>query len=161
LFGGTVDALTLMCELVDRIPNLAGSKYTGPNMYELSHLVELSQDRWTIFSGMDEQCVLAAMFGAQANIGSTLNLMPGAYREIRRSYRDGDLSRAQDLQLRANKITRVLIAYGFHGALREALGLLGFDCGEPRLPNPPLPSEKRQSLHNELMSAGFAALTAL
>jgi N-acetylneuraminate lyase len=161
LFGGTVDALTLMRALVDRIPSLAGTKYTGPNMYELSHLVVLGQDRWTVFSGMDEQCILAAMFGAQGNIGSTLNLMPGAYREIRKSYRDGDLARAQDLQLRANKITRVLISYGFHGALREALGLLGFDCGEPRLPNPPLPSDKRQPLHDELMDAGFAALTAM
>ena len=161
LFGGTVDALTLMRELFGHIPNLAGSKYTGPNMYELSHLVELSQDRWTIFSGMDEQCILGAMFGAQGNIGSTLNLMPGVYREIRKSYRDGDLTGARDLQIRANRVTRVLISYGFTGALREAMGLLGFDCGQPRLPNPALPVEKRQPLRDELIDAGFAALTAM
>ena len=161
LYGGTVDALTLMSALVERIPNLAGSKYTGPNMYELGHLVELAQDRWTIFSGMDEQCIFAAMFGAQGNIGSTLNLMPGVYREIRKSYRDGDLARAQDLQIRANRVTRVLISFGFAGALREAMSLLGFDCGQPRLPNPPLPPEKRQALREELMGADFAALTAI
>ncbi len=38
-----------------------------------------SESGWTIFSGMDEQC-LAALFGSPANIGSTLNLMPGAYK---------------------------------------------------------------------------------
>jgi len=161
LYGGTVDALTLMRELVERIPNLGGAKYTGPNMYELGQLVDLAQDRWTIFSGMDEQCLFAAMFGAPGNIGSTLNLMPGAYREIRKSYLGGELSRAQELQIRANRVTRVMISFGFPGALREAMSLLGFDCGQPRLPNPPLPAEKREALRAELEAVDFVTLTAM
>jgi N-acetylneuraminate lyase len=164
LYGGQVDAPVLMQELLRRIPTISGSKYTGPNMFELRHLIELDKDaakEWTIFSGMDEQCLFAAMFGAPANIGSTLNVMPGAYRELRASYERGDTARALDLQLRANRVTRVLISFGFPGALREAMRILGFDCGEPRLPQLPLSIEKREALRKALETVGFAELAGM
>ena len=164
LFGRQTDAVPLMDELLAQIPNVGGAKYTGPNMFELQHLVELGGGQpggWTIFSGMDEQCALAAMFGAPANIGSTLNCMPGLYREIRTSYKSGDLARARDLQLLGNRVTRALLSFGFPGALREAMSMLGFDCGDPRLPTPPLPAEKRELLHEQLEAAGFADLAAM
>ena len=163
LFGAQTDASTLMEELLERIPNLSGAKYTGPNMYELHHLLDLGVGRsdWTIFSGMDEQCAFAAMFGAPGNIGSTLNFMPGPYREIHRCCQAGDLVRARDLQVRANRVTRVLFSFGFHSALREVMRMLGFDCGEPRLPTPPLPEESREALHQRLAEVGFAEMVAM
>lgn len=160
LFGGPSDAVQLMRELA-QIPNLAGTKYTGPNMYELNRIVELGSNRWSVFSGMDEQCLFAAMSGAGGNIGSTLNIMIGVYQGIRHAFERGDLADALDLQLRANKVTTVLHAAGFAGALREALSLLGFDCGQPRLPSGDLSAEQRDSLHAELEAVGFAALAAM
>ena len=164
LFGAQTDAVVLMEELLRRVPNLAGCKYTGPNMYELRRLVDLGEDatqEWTIFSGMDEQCVLAAMFGAPANIGSTLNLVPGVYREIHTCCASGDLIRARDLQLCVNRVTSTLISFGFPGALREAMRILGFDCGDPRPPVLPLPAAKRQSLRKQMDALGFSRLTAV
>ena len=160
LFGGRVAALTLMEELLQRIPNVAGAKYTGPNMYEFKRIVDLREGGWTLFSGMDEQCLYAAMAGAPANIGSTLNLMPGAYREIRARYEAGDVAHAQEVQFRANRVTSVLHAYGFAGALREALRALGLDCGPPRLPTPPFPAEKREALFQELAAVDWEEMTA-
>jgi N-acetylneuraminate lyase len=150
-----------MTELRKRIPNVAGAKYTGPSMYDVKRLVDLGGDGWTIFSGMDEQCVYAALSGAPANIGSTLNLMPGAYREIWRRFKSGDLAGANELQLRVNRVTALLLAAGFHAALREAMRMLGFDCGEPRLPLLPLADATRARLRSELAAVGFAELAAL
>ncbi|MBN1249298.1 MAG: dihydrodipicolinate synthase family protein, partial [Anaerolineae bacterium] len=161
LFGGETDAVSLMQRVRERIPNVAGAKYTGPDMYELHAIVELGGEGWTIFSGMDQQCVFAAMFGAAANIGSTLNLMPGVYREIHLSYEAGDLIRARDLQLQANGVTRVLQRFGIFGALFEALKYLGLDCGVPRLPRAPLPAERRAAFYEALVAAGFSALAAM
>jgi N-acetylneuraminate lyase len=161
LFGGQTDAVMLMRELVARIPNLAGGKYTGPNMFELGQLLRLRQGNWTIFSGMDEQCLFAAMAGARACIGSTLNLMPGLYRELRASQEAGELARALELQNAANEVTEILISFGFMGALREAMRLIGFDCGEPRLPHPPVADEKREGLREALLAVGLTQLTAL
>lgn len=160
LFGFTRDALALMADLA-HIPNLAGSKYTGPNMYELSQLVRLRSQGWTVFSGMDEQAALGLMYGAGGLIGSTLNFMPGVYREIYASVRGGDHARALELQQRANRVTGLLISFGFAGAFRETMRLLGFDCGRPRLPNPPLAEDRREAFHAGLRELGFAELAAL
>lgn len=160
IFGGPMDAVALMREWM-KIPNVVGTKYTGPNMYEFRHIVELRSDDWTVFSGMDEQCLFAAMFGASGNIGSTLNFMPGVYREIHACCKNGDLTRGRELQIRANKVTSVLLPFGFPGALKEVMGMLGFDCGKPRLPNLPLLEEKRDSLHAQLETVDFSKLAEM
>lgn len=160
LYGFSRDALALMRDLA-YIPNLAGTKYTGPNMYEMGQIVRFRAEGWTVFSGMDEQAALGLMYGAAGVIGSTLNFMPGVYREIFTSVRGGDHARALDLQRRGNRITELMLSSGFVGAFREAMRLLGFDCGQPRLPNLPLPQDKLASLQASLQEFGFAELAAL
>ena len=154
IFGGPTDAVALMRRLMD-ISTVAGAKYTGPNMYEFREIVELRGDNWSIFSGMDEQCVYAAMQGACGNIGSTLNYIPGIYREIHDSYQRGDIAKAQELQVSANQITRLLFSFGFFGAIKEVMRMLGFDCGKPRLPQLPFATERQDELRAELETIDF------
>ncbi len=160
LFTSSMDAVSLM-EAIGDIPSLAGSKYTGPNMYEFKSVVDSRPRPWSVFSGMDEQCIFAAMFGACGNIGSTLNVMPGVYREIHKSYRDGDLLRARDLQARANRVTQTMISFGFMGALYAALQILGVDCGSPRLPAQPLSRENAEALSSALSAVDFYELAEM
>lgn len=157
IFGGPIDAVALMRKLM-QIPSIAGTKYTGPNMYEFKHIIELRRNEWTIFSGMDEQCLFAAMFGSSGNIGSTLNFMPGVYREIHKCCKNGNLIRGQELQIRANEVTRVMHFFGGLGALKKIMGTLGFDCGKPRLPNLPFSEEKLDALHAKLEAIDFSTL---
>ena len=154
IFGGPTDAVALMQQLMD-IPTVAGAKYTGPNMYEFREIVELRRDNWNIFSGMDEQCIYAAMQGACGNIGSTLNYIPGIYREIHDSYKKGNIAQGQHLQVRANQVTGVLFSFGFFGALKEVMRMLGFECGKPRLPQLPFAEERRDALRAELEAIDF------
>lgn len=160
LFGYTRDALALIQDLA-HIPNLAGTKYTAPNMYEMNLLIQFRKEGWTVFSGMDEQAVLGQMYGAAGMIGSTLNFMPGVYRCIRELCGKGDYAAANDIQQRANKVTQLFIATGFVGSFREAMKLLGFDCGAPRVPNLPLAPGKVKPLHEALKATDFAELAAL
>jgi len=160
IFGGPTDAIALMRQLMD-IPAVAGAKYTGPNMYEFREIVELRGDNWSIFSGMDEQCIYAAMQGACGNIGSTLNYIPGIYREMHNSYKQGNIARGHHLQVRANQVTRVLFSFGFFGALKEVMRMLGFDCGKPRLPQLPFAAEKREELKAELEAIDFFTVAGM
>jgi N-acetylneuraminate lyase len=165
LFGGPADAVSLMQALM-QIPTLMGSKYTGPDMHEFRQIVELGQAyagpfRWTVFSGMDEECFFASLFGASGNIGSTLNYIPGVYREIHAARAQGDLVRGTELQLQANELTRILFSFGFMGAMKEVMCLLGYDCGQPRLPNAPFDPARRGELHAQLKAAEFEMLAAL
>ena len=151
-------------ELIKRLsapPNVVGTKYTGPNMFEFSQIAALRDSNWTVFSGMDEQSVFAAMSGSSGHIGSTLNYMPGAYAKIRSLVAKGQHSEAVALQGRVNTITDQLLSAGFFGALYETLRMLGIDCGEPRLPSTPLSPEGKAALRTTLESADFWDLVAM
>ena len=166
LFGGQIDATSLMKELLCRIPNVGGAKYTGPNMYEIAQIIGLGGDLpagrgWTIFSGMDEQCLFAAMMGAPGNIGSTLNVMPGAYSKMRACCESGDFAKALALQKQANRLTAVMIDYGVGAALRVSMKVFGIDCGPLRLPQETTTPEKEEKMRAELEAAGLAALAAM
>ncbi|RIK32903.1 MAG: hypothetical protein DCC55_35990 [Chloroflexi bacterium] len=166
LFGGQTSALLLMQGLLEQIPNVGGAKYTGPNMFELKQLLQLESSTtaragWTIFSGMDEQCLFAIMSGARGHIGSTLNLMPGAYRTMRALYNQGQVDQALQIQQHANQVTATLIGFGFAGALREAMRLLGFELGQPRRPTLPLAADRRDALRGALEDVGWSELVAL
>jgi dihydrodipicolinate synthase/N-acetylneuraminate lyase len=130
-------------------------------MFEFRRIVELGAGKWTVFSGMDEQCLFAAMFGASGNIGSTLNYIPGPYREMQRAVQRGDQATGVDLQLRANRITELMMKVGFMGALKAVMAHIDFDCGATRLPNAMLPQEQWPALFAELDAAGFAALAEM
>ncbi len=154
------DATALMRELI-KIPSVCGGKYTGPNMYEMRQIIDLRQESWSIWSGMDEQCAYAAMMGATGAIGSTLNIMPGVFRKIRECVRSGDHATAQDLQVRANRVIAVMIANSYQPSLKEVLTMLGIPCGSPNLPYLPLTDEQRRNLHAGLAETDFAELAKL
>jgi len=156
-----IDPVTVMRELQQTVPNLIGAKYTGPNMYEMRQIMDMNQGKWVMFSGMDEECVYAAMMGVNGAIGSTLNIMPGVFRVIREAVKQGDLQAAQDMQLRVNRVISAMIEVGYGAALRETLRMIGIDAGEPRLPSLPLSAEAKAALRRKLGACGFAELVAL
>jgi N-acetylneuraminate lyase len=160
LLNPTINTVDLLKRLL-HIPNLSGTKYTGSNMFEFRALIDLGSADWTMFSGMDEQSVYALMMGATGNVGSTLNFMPGVYKAIQAAVKAGRFAEAQDLQLKANRVTTAMIKVGFPAALNEVLTSLGMPCGDPRLPNLPLTDATRRSLHESLAQTDFDALVAM
>lgn len=155
-----LDPVAVVSQLL-QVPNLVGAKYTGPNMFEMRNVMDLGGENWITFSGMDEESAYAAMMGVQGCIGSTLNFMPNVYREIRDAVNAGDHAKAQDLQVRANKITYAMIQVGFSGALVSVLNHLGFECGAPRLPNLALSEEAKTKLFASLRETDFEEFVAL
>lgn len=141
------------------LPNVMGTKYTGPNMYEFQQVVNLRRENWYIFSGMDEQCLFARMSGAAGSIGSTMNFMPGVYRRIHACFEQGKLAEAMEWQQKANIVTETLYHYNFMSGMFEVMRLLGFDCGSLRLPDFPLPAEVREKLQGDLQAVAFEQLT--
>lgn len=161
LFGGETNAVSLITELLVRMPNIGGAKYTGPSMYEYKQLLDLRENNWTIFLGMDQQCAFGAMFGGRGNIGTSLNYHPGIYREIHKCVAQGDFVRARDLQVIANRVMLVIQRYGMFGAMRVAMQMIDFDIGPPRLPNPPLPEDKVAEVMQALEEVDFMEIAAM
>ena len=141
-----------------QIPNVVGTKYTGPDMDELKRIIEIGGSEWTVFSGMDEHCVFCLMMGVSGNVGSSVNVLAGAYRKIHEYCASGNYDKGIALQLKINEVINLLKLYGYPGALKEALRLLGIDCGIPAPPGIQVPKDKVKELHKKLDAINFMSL---
>ena len=158
--GVTIPPVKVMNKLAD-VPTLAGTKYTGPNMFEMTQIIGMGTEPWSVFSGMDEQCVFAAMCGADGAIGSSVNVIPGVYKEIRRLVADNRQGEAYTLQKRANRVIMTLGSHGYAGALKAAIGILGIECGDPRLPAAPFDKSQLPQLTSDLSAVDFEELSSM
>ena len=114
-----------------------------------------------MLSGADEMHLPALVMGAHGAIGTTYNLLPGAFLRLRRAFQAGDIATAMDLQARCNHIIYLLLQAGHLGAFKAAMKLVGHDCGIPRPPVPPLTAEQEQALFAKLETGGFPELAAM
>lgn len=156
----------LLVEKLCAVPTIAGTKYTGPNMDEMKKVIDIGRSlsksgAWTVMAGMDQQCVFAAMAGADGNIGSSLNVIPGPYRVIWELVQRGEHEAAMELQLRATSIINTMRRHNYTAGLRFGLNLLGVECGPPCLPELPLGEESKKALQRDLEAVDFAELAAL
>ena len=93
--------------------------------------------------------------GAHGAIGLTLNLMPALYRDLYKNAKDGNFAAAKCQQDYANRIISILVRYPVIPAGKEAMRLLGYDCGPCRGPLERLTPEQSTRFREELREAEF------
>lgn len=126
----------------NRIPNLAGIKFTNndPGMYR--DCLGFEDGRFDIPWGIDEKLVTALGVGAKGAVGSTYNFAAPLYQELIAAFEGGDVERAAELQKESVWLVDQLAAVGYFGAAKALMDWLGVPVGPARMPlgNP----DKRQ-----------------
>ena len=128
----TGDLLTLL-----EHPKIIGVKHTSQNLYQLERLKTAAPGA-VVYNGFDEMFVGGVAMGADGGIGTTYNVMGRLFVQMYEAMQQGDLPRAQTLQVRANAVIDVLIEVGVFPGTKAMLKLLGVDCGPCRRPFAPL-----------------------
>ena len=155
LTGVALDMVELLPVAAERVPNLAGMKYTAPTAHEFQACLELDGGRFDMLWGCDEMMLSALAVGARGAVGSTYNIAAPLYCRLIEAFEKGDLVEARRLQFLSVHMIRVMKRYPFHGALKAILKMLGIDCGSCRLPLPSLGSTQATHLKQELEALGF------
>ncbi|MCG6154383.1 dihydrodipicolinate synthase family protein [Rubinisphaera margarita] len=153
--GVNLNMVEFLSKAGDRIPTLAGIKFTSPAVHEFQACVEAGGDRYQIFWGLDEMLLAGLTAGAVAAVGSTYNFAAPVYQQLLNAYAAGDLTAAQQMQSRSQEIVRTFVPYGPRAAQKTIMSLIGVDCGPPRLPNVPLTPERTEALRSDLEQIGF------
>jgi N-acetylneuraminate lyase len=139
----------------EHIPTLAGAKFTNPDLASYQRCLHLQDGRFDIPWGTDE-CLLAALaVGATNAIGSTYNFAAPIYHRLLAAFAKGDLDAARKEQFRSVELVALLARFGFMGAAKEVMTMLGVPVGSPRLPNASLSGERVRELRASLASLGF------
>jgi N-acetylneuraminate lyase len=139
----------------ERIPNLAGIKYTATTLHEYQECVALDGGRFDVLSGYDEMLLPALAVGATGAVGSTFNVAAPIYRRVIEAFVRGDIDAARAAQLKAVRMIATIGRYPFHPAMKVILGWLGTPCGTCRPPLPEISPEEQATLGATLKEIGF------
>jgi dihydrodipicolinate synthase/N-acetylneuraminate lyase len=129
----------LMRKIQEGVPQLRGLKHSSPNMGSVRVFADMGLE---VLIGNCALMLPALTIGASGCVDGPPNAGPELWVEIWNAYQAGDLPRAEAAQKRANDFATVIREPGMHAAAKAVLGeRLGIDCGDPRLPTPPLAPE--------------------
>jgi len=162
---GVVIDMTAFLELAEqRIPNLAGIKYTAATIHEYQACLNYKQGRFDILYGYDELLLPALAVGARGAIGSTYTFATPLYLKVMECYQANRPEEARQWQLLAVNMIRCLAQYPPVPAQRAIMQFLGYELGNCRLPLTPLNDQQKAAFKTALDKTGFfeqlAALTA-
>ncbi len=153
--GITLSPSEFLAQAADRIPNLAGIKFTSNNLMEYQLCRASHAGRFDIPFGFDEMMLGALAFGATGAVGSSFNFAAPIYNRLIAAFQRGDLIAAREEQMRSVRTIQKLAARGYMGAAKATMKMLGVDVGPPRLPCGNLDADQIQALRTELEQLGF------
>ncbi len=139
----------------DRIPHLAGIKYTNFDLVQFQECVRFERGSFEILFGCDEVLLAGIVLGARGAVGSTYNFAALLYRRMIQAFASGDLETARAEQAKSVELVRILSGFGYLAAAKAVMGMLGIECGPTRPPLLNLTPEARTRLKEDLKTFGF------
>lgn len=131
------------------IENCCGIKYTLPNHYEMKLIKKKIGDKF-VFSGVDEMIASAMISDVDGAIGSTYNVVPELFFDMRNAYENSDiaaLSKDNEIDV---KLINIMYRYSFMGSLKYLLERLRLGTRYLRIPNHTLTDGEAAALVSDL-----------
>ena len=107
---------------------------------------------FAVYSGNDDLLLPILSLGGQGVISVASNVCPASVKAVADAWEKGDPKKAETLFLSLLPLINSLFSEVNPIPVKAAMGLLGFDCGECRLPLTKLSAEKYRILQNALIS---------
>ena len=129
----------LSANLVERladIPNIVGIKESSGDMTLTAELIRRTRDKdFKVIAGRDILILSSLVYGAVGAVASSSNIVPKLVVEIYNKFKAGDLHGALEAQYRLAPMRMAYNLASFPVVTKDYMRLLGFDVGEPILPN--------------------------
>ena len=154
LTGVNMDMIDFL-KLGNKIPNLAGIKYTATTLQEFQACLNFENKRYDILYGLDELLLPALAVGAKSAIGSTYTFAAPLYLKTMEAFNNGDLELARERHAYLVEMIRILVKYPPIPGQKAIMQMLGWDLGPTRLPLATLSKESYQTFKNELTEISF------
>jgi N-acetylneuraminate lyase len=155
LSGVDLSMVDWLQSLGDRIPNLAGVKFTATDTDDFARCLQVTEGRFELLWGVDEMLLEGLRAGAKGAIGSTYNFAAPLYQKLIDAYERADQEQAQVLQDQACKMVDVIAEHGGLGVQKTMMALAGAACGPSRWPVRTLGSDEEHDVQLKLEAIGF------
>ncbi len=138
------------CFELSKIDNIVGIKEASGNISQVAKIAHLCGDDFAIYSGNDDQILPILSFGGKGVISVLSNVAPELTCSITNSFFKNAIAEACHYQLEALPLIEALFAETNPIPVKEAINLLGFDFGKPRLPLVECSSELKDILKQQM-----------
>jgi N-acetylneuraminate lyase len=152
--GVRVDVAEVLAQGAEKVPNLAGVKFSSPAVFEFAN-VDLA--RFDVLFGVDEMLISGLVAGAHGAVGSTYNLIPEVYRQAMEALAGGDMAAAQRHQRTATQLVLRVIRGRSLPFLKAAMEFTGLPVGPTRLPLRSVDAAELACLRDDLLRTGWLA----
>lgn len=125
---------------------IAAVKEASGSISAVSGIIERCAGELDVYSGNDDMILPSLSLGALGVISVLSNFMPRAVAELCRSFFDGRLKEARDMQLRMLPLIRALFCEVNPIPIKALMAHYGYCKEEYRLPLTPLDKKKRDIL---------------
>jgi N-acetylneuraminate lyase len=139
----------------NKIPNLAGLKYTSSTIQEYQSCVEMMNHKFDVLFGFDELLLPALAVGARGAIGSTYMFAAPLYLKTIEHFRNNRLDLALEQHSFLVEMVRIFVRYPSIPAQKAIMKMFGWDLGPNRLPLVTLNKAQYDKLYLELCEIDF------
>lgn len=135
--------------------NICATKEASGNISSVIKTVSLCGDNLHIYSGNDDQIVPMMSVGAKGVISVFANICPKECHQMTSSFINGDIKSSLELQVKYFDLIESLFSDVNPIPVKEALNLMGFDCGKCRLPLSDMKDSLKANLREILLRYGI------
>lgn len=122
------------CLELSKLENIVAIKEASGNISQVAQIAELCKDNLNIYSGNDDQVIPILSLGGLGVISVLSNIYPKFVHNMVINYLKGNCSNALLSQLNSMELINTLFSEVNPIPIKEALNILGFNFGKPRLP---------------------------
>lgn len=119
---------------LSKIKNIVATKEANGDISSIVKTKHLCGDELNIYSGNDDQILPALSVGGIGVISVLSNILPKYASEMVNNYFEGNIEKATKMQLDSIELINNLFKEVNPIPVKEALNIIGFDFGKPRLP---------------------------
>lgn len=128
------------------LPNIAGVKEASPDITKIGRIRRSCGFNLPIWTGNDEQTVPVMAMGGLGVISVVSNVRPAETQAMAKAAQNGDFTTASAIQLQLQPLVDALFSDVNPIPVKEAMRLIGYDCGPCRLPLGPMDAVKQAKL---------------
>lgn len=122
-------------------PRTIGVKHTSNNLYSLERMKN-AYPEMIMFNGFDEQFLGALAMGAEATIGTTVNVFAPLFIKVRDLFCENNIPAARKIQSEINYCVEEMCKVGIFSAVKYVMSKRGIEYGACRKPFHPLTAEE-------------------
>ncbi len=136
-------------------PNIVAAKEASGNISQIAQIAQACGDELDLYSGNDDQIVPLLSLGAKGVISVLSNIMPCETHDICRLFFEGKIAESCALQLKLLPLINALFSDVNPIPVKEAMNMMGWECGECRLPLVSMQPQAKEHLRVLMQEQGL------